>query len=64
MLPVHICNNLEQDRTAGAHGGASCQLNGSPGTEHISVKRLPNLGNSSKCVHVNLVTLFGRTSPT
>ena len=26
---------LEQDRTAGAHGAASCQPNGTPETEHI-----------------------------
>ena len=58
------CYDLEQDRTAGAHGAASCQPNGTPETEHIFVKNMPNLVNSSKCVWVTMVTVYGTTSPT
>ena len=36
--------DLEQDRTAGAHGAASCQPNGTPGTEHIFVEKCAKLG--------------------
>ena len=43
--------DLEQDRTAGAHGAASCQPNGTPETEHIFVKNMPNLVHSSIYVY-------------
>ena len=56
--------DLEQDRTAGAHGAASCQPNGTPETEHIFVNNVPNLVHSSKCVWVTMVTLYGTTNPT
>ena len=35
--------DLEQDRTAGAHGAASCQPNGTPETEHIFVEKCDHL---------------------
>ena len=53
--------DLEQDRTAGAHGAASCQPNGTPETEHIFVKNMPNFVHSSKCVWVTMVTVYGTT---
>ena len=34
--------DLEQDRTAGAHGAASCQPNATPETEHIFLENVPN----------------------
>ena len=37
--------DLEQDRTAGAHGAASCQPNGTPETEHIFVEKCVKLEN-------------------
>ena len=36
--------DLEQDRTAGAHGAASCQPNGTLETEHIFVEKCAKLG--------------------
>ena len=36
--------DLEQDRTAGAHGAASCQPNGTPETEHIFVEKCAKRG--------------------
>ena len=36
--------DLEQDRTAGAHGAASCQPNATPETEHIFVEKCAKLG--------------------
>ena len=38
--------------------------NGTPETEHIFVKNMPNLVHSSKCVWVTMVTVYGTTSPT